>query len=61
ALGNVLNRPSFFRVPEFAMRTLLGEAAEPTLSSLNVQPKVLQISGFEFKFEDLEEALADIF
>lgn len=61
ALGNVLNRPSFFRVPEFVMRTLLGEAAEPTLSSLNVQPKVLQISGFEFKFEDLEEALADIF
>lgn len=61
ALGNVLNRPSFFRVPEFAMRALLGEAAEPTLASLNVQPKVLQISGFEFKFEDLEEALADIF
>lgn len=61
ALGNVLNRPSFFRVPEFVMRTALGEAAEPTLASLNVQPKVLQISGFEFKFEDLEEALADVF
>lgn len=61
AMGNVLNRPSFFRVPEFVMKTILGEAAEPTLSSLNVQPKVLQISGFEFKFEDLEEALADIF
>ncbi len=61
ALGNVLNRPSFFRVPEFVMKTILGEAAEPTLASLNVQPKVLQISGFEFKFEDLEEALADVF
>lgn len=61
ALGNVLNRPSFFRVPEFVMRTALGEAAEPTLASLNVQPKVLQISGFEFKFEDIEEALADVF
>lgn len=61
ALGNVLNRPSFFRVPEFAMKTLLGEAADPTLASLNVQPKVLQISDFEFKFEDVEEALADIF
>lgn len=61
ALGNVLNRPSFFRVPEFVMKTVLGEAAEPTLASLNVQPKVLQIAGFEFKFEDLEEALADVF
>ncbi|MDZ7718177.1 MAG: TIGR01777 family oxidoreductase [Balneolaceae bacterium] len=61
ALGNVLNRPSFFRVPEFVMKTILGEAAQPALASLNVQPKVLQISGFEFKFEDVEEALADIF
>lgn len=61
AMGNVLNRPSFFRVPEFVMKTVLGEAADPALSSLNVQPKVLQISGFEFQFEDVEEALADIF
>ncbi len=61
AMGNVLNRPSFFRVPEFVMKLVLGEAAQPTLSSLNVQPKVLQISGFEFQYEDLEEALADIF
>lgn len=61
AMGNVLNRPSFFRVPAFAMRTLLGEAADPALASLNVQPKVLQISGFEFQYEDVEEALADIF
>lgn len=61
AMGGVLNRPSFFRVPEFVLKTILGEAAQPALASLNVQPKVLQISGFEFKFEDIEEALADIF
>lgn len=61
AMGKVLNRPSFFRVPEFALKTILGEAANAPLSSLNAQPKVLQISGFEFKYEDLEEALADIF
>ena len=61
AMGNVLNRPSFFRVPEFVLKTVLGEAANPALASLNVQPKVLQISGFEFQFEDVEEALADIF
>lgn len=61
AIGHVLNRPSFFRVPEFVLKIVLGEASEPVLGSLNVQPKVLQISGFEFKFEDAEEALADIF
>lgn len=61
AIGNVLNRPSFFRVPEFVLNTVLGEAAQPVFESLNVQPKVLQISGFEFQFEDVEEALADIF
>lgn len=61
AMGNVLNRPSFFRVPEFVLKIILGEASEPALANLNAQPKVLQISGFEFKFEDLEEALADIF
>lgn len=61
AMANVLNRPSFFRVPEVVMKTILGEAATPALASLNVQPKVLQLSGFEFQFQDVEEALADIF
>ncbi len=60
ALGKVMHRPSLFRVPEFVLKTILGEAAQPALCSLRVQPKVLQISGFEFEFEDLEEALADV-
>lgn len=59
-MGKVLNRPSLFRVPEFVLNIALGEAAKPVLSSLRVQPKVLQTSGFNFIFEDLEEALADI-
>jgi len=59
-MGNVLNRPSFFRVPEFFLKTALGEASTPVISSLNTQPKKLQVSGFEFEFADLEEALADV-
>ncbi len=59
-LGKVLNRPSFFKVPESLLKLVLGEAAQPVLGSLRVQPKVLQINGFVFEFEDLEEALADI-
>jgi uncharacterized protein len=60
ALGEVMNRPSFFRVPEFVLKVILGEAAVPVLSSIRAQPKVLQVSGFEFEYEDLRLALADI-
>jgi uncharacterized protein (TIGR01777 family) len=60
ALGRVMRRPSFFRVPEFALNLILGEAAAPVISSLRVQPKVLQLTGFEFEFEDIEMAIADI-
>lgn len=60
AMGNVMNRPSIFRVPEFALNIILGEAAVPVVASLNVQPKVLQKAGFEFEFDDLEMALGEI-
>lgn len=59
-LGEVLNRPSLFRVPEVALKLALGEAAEPILDSLRVQPKRLQQAGFEFKYPHVNEALADI-
>lgn len=59
-LGDVLGRPSFFRVPEFALELVLGEAASPVVESLRIQPKKLQKAGFEFKFRNVEEALADI-
>lgn len=59
-MGSVMGRPSIFRVPEFVLNIALGEAAQPVLSSLNVKPKVLEVSGFEFIYSDLEEALADI-
>ena len=59
-MGKIMNRPSFFRVPEFALKMVLGEAAQPALESLRVHPKMLQISGFEFEYKDLGEALADI-
>jgi len=60
ALGKVMNRPSLFKVPEVALKVVLGEAATPVLSSLRAQPKRLQKAGFTFEFEDLEYALADI-
>ena len=60
AIGEILNRPSFFRVPAFALELVLGEASKPPLDSIRMQPKKLINSGFEFQYEELEEALADI-
>lgn len=59
-LGDVMNRPSIFRVPKFAVNIAFGEAAQPILGSARMQPKKLQSNEFEFRFEELEEALADI-
>lgn len=60
AMGRIMRRPSIFKVPEFVLNIVLGEAATPIVSSVRAQPKVLQKLGFEFHFEDLEYALADI-
>lgn len=59
-LGDVMNRPSLFRVPKFALDIVLGEAAKPVTDSIRMQPKKLQVAEFDFHFEYLEEALADI-
>ncbi|MFN1836237.1 TIGR01777 family oxidoreductase [Balneola sp. MJW-20] len=59
-LADVMNRPNLFRVPRFALDILYGEASKPIMDSIRMQPKKLQVAGFEFRFEDLKEALADI-
>ena len=59
-LGSVMNRPVIFRVPKFALEVAYGEGAKPIMDSIRMQPKALQVSGFEFRYEDLFEALADI-
>ena len=59
-LGSVMNRPSVFRVPEFALNLIFGEGAKPVLDSIRMKPNVLLGAGFNFRFDDLEEALADI-
>ncbi len=56
-LGRVMGRPSFFKVPEFALSLALGEAASSVVASLRVVPKVLQDAGFQWKYPPLEDAL----
>jgi uncharacterized protein (TIGR01777 family) len=59
-LGVVMNRPVLFRVPKIALQIMYGEGAKPILDSIRMKPKVLQEHGFDFRYDDLEEALADI-
>ena len=60
AMGRVMHRPSSLKVPTWALKLGLGEAAEPVTASLRAVPEVLASQGFEFEYSDLEEALADL-
>lgn len=60
ALGNVLHRPSFFRVPAFVLRLFMGELGSSLLESQRVVPGKLQDEGYMFHYQGLQEALQDI-
>jgi uncharacterized protein (TIGR01777 family) len=59
-LGEVLRRPSRARVPEFALRLGLGEAAEVLLASQRALPTRALENGYAFRFSTLEDALRDV-
>jgi uncharacterized protein (TIGR01777 family) len=59
-LGRVLKRPSFFPIPAFAMRLLVGEVATVVLDGQRAIPKRLQEAGYPYQFTDLERALRDL-
>jgi uncharacterized protein len=56
-LGQVLHRPTAFRVPGLAARAVLGQFAEDVLAGQRAQPKRLLEAGFEFRHRDLASAL----
>lgn len=58
ALGGILHRPTFFRVPAFVLKGALGEMAGPLLlASARVAPRKLEAAGYTFRFRDLDAAL----
>jgi uncharacterized protein (TIGR01777 family) len=61
ALGRALGRPTVLPMPEAALKLLFGEMSELLLVSDRMLPKRLLDEGFEFKYPDLERALAAIF
>ena len=57
-LGEVLYRPTFFPLPEFAVSMVFGEMGDVLLlASTKVLPKRLEDAGFEFKYPNLKEAV----
>ena len=59
-LGEVMQRPSWLPVPEFALKLLLGEAAQAVLEGQRVLPKRTQDQGFTYQHSTVKPALADI-
>ena len=60
SLGKVIQRPSFFQVPKIILKIAVGEFANAIVSGQKVSVTKLLNSGYEFKFENLEDALRDL-
>jgi uncharacterized protein (TIGR01777 family) len=59
-LGEVLHRPSWLPVPDFALEFLLGEGSKVVLEGQQVLPQKTQAIGFQYQYPDLKAALQEI-
>lgn len=57
-MGDVLYRPTFIPLPEFAVSMIFGEMGDALLlASTKVMPKRLEDAGFEFEYPHIKEAI----
>ncbi len=59
-LGQVMGRPSWLPVPEFALELLLGDAAQVVLEGQQVVPKRIQRTNFKYTYPNVTGALKDV-
>ncbi|OKH25949.1 TIGR01777 family protein [Hydrococcus rivularis NIES-593] len=59
-LGEVIHRPSWLPVPDFALELLLGEGSKVVLEGQQVLPKATEAIGFQYRYPTLKSALVDI-
>jgi len=60
-IGKILNRPVWLRAPKYILTLFLGDMAkELLLSDQKVYPDKLLNEGFQFKYENVSDALSSI-
>lgn len=59
-LGKKWQRPCFASVPAFVLKLMLGERAKLLLDSQNARPAKLLQQGFQFRYPDFPQFLADL-
>ena len=60
AFAASMGRPAILPVPALALKVGLGELSGLILGGEKVRPLRLQVAGFQFRFETLDAALADL-
>jgi uncharacterized protein len=60
ALGRALHRPALLPAPALALKLLLGEFADSLLTGQRAVPARAEELGFQFRFRDVDAALADL-
>lgn len=60
SLGKILNRPAAMPAPAFMIRLVLGEFGNVLLDSQRAMPDKLLKHGFQFKYPDIEKAIAAV-
>ncbi|WP_165310604.1 TIGR01777 family oxidoreductase [Vibrio ziniensis] len=59
-LASAIRRPHILFTPKWAIKLLMGEAAELLLDSMRAKPKKLTELGFQFQFSHIEPALKNL-
>jgi uncharacterized protein len=60
ALARALHRPAIFRVPCFVLKLAMGETSQLLCQGQSVVPERLSAAGFQFEFDDIDSAFAEI-
>ncbi|MDP2561771.1 TIGR01777 family oxidoreductase [Psychrobium sp. 1_MG-2023] len=61
SLGRAVNRPTWFTMPAFMIKLLMGQMGEELLlSGKRVIPEKLINAGYQFKYQQLDNALGSI-
>jgi uncharacterized protein (TIGR01777 family) len=60
AMGRILDRPTFFDLPDWVVKLAFGEGSIVMLESKEVYPRILQEAGFTFNYPTFDSAMEQI-